>query len=198
MTDASIRGRKWGFMATVFLAAMLGAAVPAAISRFSDSPAPSDLNLQDGFFRAMQAHATATHSTEGLIMCTGALDNTLGLEGVYVLDVLTGEINGACLNPRTRKFSIMWNYSNLMKDLGLAQVKNPKFVMVTGECDMPQGYGGVRYARSVIYVAELNSGAVGAYAVPFQGNNLAQRQPVVSSLVPMDSFKFRSKQVIRD
>jgi hypothetical protein len=197
MTDATSRGRNWGFVLIVFLAAMIGGALPAAISRFGNSASDAP-NLQDGFFRAMQAHATATHSTEGLIMCTGELDNTQGLEGVYVLDVLTGEINGACMNPRTRKFSILYNYSNLMKDLNLAQVKNPKFVMVTGECDMPQGYRGARLGRSVIYVAELNTGVVGAYGVPFNAAKISANQPAAEYLVPLDSFKFRSKQVIRD
>ncbi len=197
MTDASTRGRRWGFVATVFAAAMLGGALPAAISRWGGSPADGP-NLQDGFFHAMQAHATATHSTEGLIMCTGELDNSVGLEGVYVLDVLTGEINGACLNPRTRKFSAAWKYTNLMQDLGLTQVKNPKFVMVTGECDTPQNYRGGKLGRSVIYVAELNTGSVAAYGVPFNPSKLAAGQMSADMLVPLDSFKFRAKAIIRD
>ncbi len=143
----------------------------------------------------MQAHATATHSVEGLIVATGEIDTAL--EGIYILDAVTGDISGAVLNPSNRKFGARWTYSGVMKDLGLAQVKNPKFVMVTGVAETRQGYRGGKLGRAILYVAELNSGSVAAYGVPWQPSKMAAGQAYTDTLVPLDWFKFRNA-VIRE
>ncbi len=51
MNETSTRGRKWGFVAAVCLAAMIGGAMSANVARWFSQPAPEDGSPQDGFLR---------------------------------------------------------------------------------------------------------------------------------------------------
>ena len=70
----------------------------------------------------------ATNSNDALIIATGEIDT--GVEGVFTLDLLTGELRGAVLNPARAKFVAKYAYPSVAKDFEAA--KNPKFLMVTG------------------------------------------------------------------
>ena len=61
-----------------------------------------------------------------------------------------------------------YTYSDVAKDLQADGVKNPKYLMVTGEAQATQGFGANgRIGRSVLYIAEVNSGWVACYAAPW-------------------------------
>ena len=127
---------------------------------FRSSVPTSEANpFEAGFFKAAAIGATATHGTDSVIMCTGEVD--VGIEAVYILDVVTGELKGGVLNVRSGKFSTAYSYSDVAKDLHADGVKNPKYLMVTGEAQASQGFGSNgRFGRSVLYIAEVNSGCV--------------------------------------
>ncbi len=195
MSDViSKRGRGGLLVVGMLAAAMVGGLLSGLIARSTGPAVDSGSSVADGFFKAVNVNALATHSQEGMIMATGEMDS--GLEAVYVLDALTGEIQGAVLNPQTRTFTGGFSYSNLMKDLGLEQIKNPKFVMVTGIAETRQGARGTKLGRSVIYVAELSSGSVAAYGAQYDPAKISSGTKFNYTLTPLDRFKFR-QNVIR-
>jgi hypothetical protein len=153
-------------------------------------------SLEAGFYKAAALGATSTHGNDSAIMCTGEVD--VGIEAVYVLDVVTGELRGGVLNTRTGRFMTSYTYSNVAKDLQSDSVKNPKYLMVTGEAQATQGFGGNgRIGRSVLYIAEVNSGYVACYAARWDQGRAAATTPATYPLLPMDRFPFRQDQVIR-
>ena len=165
-----------------FLAQRFGTSAGEEIASSDASP------LLAGFLKARSVQATASQGQEALVMATGEVDS--GIEAVYVLDSLTGELNGGVINNNTRKFTIHYSYKNIVQDLGAGTVKNPKFVMVTGELPITQGRG-QRMGRSALYIAEMNSGFVVAYGVPWSSTQYAGGQSADVPLVPLDRFKFR-------
>src|SRR5262245_43601067 len=84
-------------------------------------------------------HASATHGEESFALATGDID--VGLEGVFFLDMVTGELTGFVINPNTRRFTTAYKH-NVLKDLG--EVSKPRFLMVTGVADLRQGAQPVR------------------------------------------------------
>ncbi len=157
---------------------------------------PETNPLEAGFLKAVSVGASATHGTDSLIMCTGDVD--VGIEAVYVLDVVTGELKGGVLNVRTGKFMTFYTYSNVAKDLQADGVKNPKYVMVTGEAQATQGFGANgRIGRSVLYIAEVNSGWVGCYAAPWTPARANANNVATTPLLPMDHFQFRQESIVR-
>ena len=138
-------------------------------------------------------HATATQGQDSFAIATGELDD--GVEALYFLDFLTGELKAAVLNPRSGKFTAFFAYKNVFKDLGidLTEVKNPKFLMVTGATDMRQGVPGtnVKFGKGVIYITELTTGKIGAYTVPWNRAAFVANQKIEAFLVPLDSVQGR-------
>jgi len=136
-------------------------------------------------------HAVATDHGENFAMATGAVDDTT--EAVFLLDFLSGNLRGAVLSNQSRGFQAMYE-ANVLADLAnsvtvlnakvrqenLARKKqgvparpdvqvpqNPRFLMVTGNCDLRRGAARLRPGRSVLYVAETTTGLVLAYVIPW-------------------------------
>jgi hypothetical protein len=137
-------------------------------------------------------HATATDRQDTFAMATGLLDE--GVEAVYTLDFLTGELRGAVLNPSTRTFGALYQ-RNISEDLKVEPGKNPKYVMVTGNVDLRSG-GQFQFGDSVIYIAELGTGNLGVYAVPFNPSVLSRPGPAPpASFFPLQVVTFRTAAV---
>lgn len=138
--------------------------------------------------------AAGATETENFAICTGPIDGDG--EAVYMLDFLTGDLRGAVLNPNNGKFTTVYSY-NVVKDLGVDVTKKPQYAMVAGSQVFRRGAGGVQFGDNVVYVAELTSGKVAAYGMPW---NRAARSNVAlssNSFVPLDITPFRNV-VIRD
>ncbi len=132
-------------------------------------------------FPDVPLHAVAADSAESFAIATGPIAE--GVEGLFMLDFLTGELNCAVINPRTGALGGMYKY-NVVADLGVQQGKKPSYLMVTGMADFR--YGGatnVRPAESVVYVADANTGKWAAYMLPWNRTaasfNAAQVSPLV-------------------
>jgi hypothetical protein len=117
-------------------------------------------------------HASATHGTEGFAIATGEVEP--GLEAVYFLDNLTGELTGFVINRQTGTLTTAYKH-NVLNDLA-ADTKNPKFLMVTGTIDLRATTNRIRAGRSVVYVAEATSGKFAAYAVPWESGRMVAPQ----------------------
>ncbi len=127
-------------------------------------------------FPAVPLHASATDSGETFAMATGLI--TDGVEGVFFLDFLTGDLQCWVLNNRTGQMGGHFRH-NISGDLGIIQGKKPRFLMVTGVAPIVRASSAVRPADSIVYVADATSGNFAAYALPFNRNAFNSNAPQI-------------------
>jgi hypothetical protein len=134
--------------------------------------------------------AASTDRCDTFAMATGWLDD--GIEGVYTLDFLTGELRGAALARQNGKFHAFYQ-GNVNTDLQIDATKNPKYMIVTGMTDLIRT-GGARVAPSkgVIYVAEITTGKVAAYFVKWSAAAHSTGAPVRERFILLDTFAMRT------
>jgi hypothetical protein len=134
------------------------------------------------------AHAVATDRLGDFAIATGPLDSDL--EAIYFLDCLTGDLRAAVLNPYTWKFYSQFQ-TNVIEDLGVDESKNPRYLLVTGNAILKRNAGPITPGASAVYVAELTSGKIAAYAVPWSQPLNNSGVPIFSKLWRIDTMKFR-------
>jgi hypothetical protein len=146
-------------------------------------------------FAPVPVQATATQGQESFAIATGEVDDNV--EALYFLDFLTGQLKAAVLNPRNGKFTAFYTYDRVFEDLGinLKEIKNPKFLMVTGVTDMRRGSGVNKLGKGVIYITELTSGKIGAYSIPFNPTMFAALKTINDHLIPLDAVPSRTVAV---
>jgi hypothetical protein len=140
-------------------------------------------------------HAVATDRLETFAMATGIVD--ADIEAVYFLDFLTGDLNAVVIGRGASPtgFMVTGFYArNVLQDLNLDAGKNPKFLMATGLADLIRGGrtgSQIQPSRAVVYVAEVTTGQVAAYAIPWNANAHVRGQFVRAPLQPIIKFPFR-------
>ena len=108
-------------------------------------------------------------------------------EGVFVLDYLTGRLQGAILNSRVGGFTHKY-YRDLANDFNVdPQAGRPQYTMVTGISQLPS-QGRITWASGVVYVGELTSGRIHAYAFPY-ADSRGRLKPVQMRKIAV--FQFR-------
>jgi hypothetical protein len=137
-------------------------------------------------------HAVATDRQDTFAIATGMVDD--GIEAVYMLDFLTGDLRAAVLNPNTRTFSSTFQ-RNLGPDLKVEQGKNPRYLMVSGAVDLRGGAGGGQFGNSALYVAELSSGNMGVYTLPWTPGNLNRAMNPIQAIILLQTVQFRTAAV---
>ncbi len=137
-------------------------------------------------------HAVSTDSSASCIIATGPMDG--GVEAVWVLDTLTGDLKAGVVSKRQPSFRAQYQ-RNVMADFGLEEGKKPLFLMVTGIVDLARAPGGIRPSTSLVYVAEVNSGVIRGYAVPWAPELHSQDKPANAPLVPWGMWKFRTTEI---
>jgi len=138
-------------------------------------------------------HATATESSQTLSIATGTVDESM--EGLFLLDFLTGDLQCRVLNHRSGKFNAAFQ-ANVMTDLGIdAQQKNPKYLMVTGASNFARGLAGSRMGNTVVYVVDGNTGRYVVYAVPWRRELQSAGRPQLGQLILMDAGNARTAAV---
>lgn len=146
-----------------------------------------------GLWPQSQAHALATDRYENFAISTGPVDD--GLEALYVLDSVTGELQAFIINQQSGKFNQKYTRA-VAADLGIPPGQKPRYLMVTGIARIVgRGGGAGRGTESLLYVAELTTGKVAAYAVPFAGQN--PRGPVQGQFLLADVAVFRQAGIRR-
>lgn len=133
-------------------------------------------------------HAVATDRVANCAMATGPLDDDT--EALFYLDFLSGELKATALSPIARKFFASFS-ANVNHDLGVDQAKHPKYLMVTGNSVFRRGGGQVQPGNSVVYVAELTSGKVAAYAIPWSQAYANAGRQIHAKLVLLDVYPMR-------
>jgi hypothetical protein len=142
-----------------------------------------------GFWPNTPLYGVATDRIDTFGMATGPLDSEV--EAVYFLDFLTGDLRAVVLGKQPNAWSGFFQ-ANVSADLGINPQQNPKFLMVTGMCNLRRG-GGTRLqpSNAMIYVAEITSGKVAAYAIPWSPSQYAAGQPQNHDMVLVGVTRFR-------
>jgi len=147
-----------------------------------------------GPWQNVMVDASATHGQENWAIATGMIGN--GIEGLYFLDYLTGDLRAVLLNRRTARFSGFYQY-NIQNDFNLTASKNPKFLMVTGLVEVPRGRGPTQIGNSAIYIAEATTGQVNAYAIQWSSAMYAAGKTEQGTFARLDGAQLRTT-FIRD
>jgi hypothetical protein len=145
-----------------------------------------------GLWPDSPAHAVATAQIESFAVCTAPIDDEG--EGIFFLDYLTGDLKGATISPRNGKFMVFFQ-ANVTTDLGIDPAKAPKYLLVSGLNDFRRAAGNQLFGNSTVYVAELTTGKVAAYAIPWQRSARNATAPGHVNLTLLDIFQFRNVQV---
>ena len=141
------------------------------------------------FLQGHPVQATATDHHDEFAIATGHL--TADLEGVYILDFKTGTLLGSVMNRQAGKFQNFYK-RELAADFGLTGRVKPKFIMVTGAMQSALAQVPINH---VLYVAELNSGKLQAYYMPYRGET--RSGTTSEQLMPLDATQFRQPSGLR-
>lgn len=137
-------------------------------------------------------HAVATDSIDNFAMATGLVDDEI--EAIYLLDFATGTLRAAVLSNQSRGFQARYE-ANVNTDLAgvvrlgasglqaanaqrrkaglpplpqMEMPQSPRYLMTTGAIDLRRGSSArVQPPQSVLYVAEVNTGIVLTYIIPW-------------------------------
>jgi hypothetical protein len=146
--------------------------------------------LLAGFWPNTPMRAVATDRVDTFAMATVPLDDSV--EAVCFLDFLTGNLGAAVLSKQQYTFNGFYA-CNVNKDLGVKVNNNPRYMLVSGNADLRRMGGTARSpSKSVIYVAEITSGKVAAYYMPWSQALHVGGAPFQTSFILMDVTKFRS------
>ena len=145
------------------------------------------LNIQ-GLWPNVPLHATATEGLDKFAIATGAVKS--GVEALYFLDYLTGDLKAAVINPKTGKFNSLFTY-NIASDFKQTG-GTPRYLMVTGLTQIPRGRSGFQFADSSVFIAEATSGVVSAYTIPWNSAMQAAGKRQMGALVPLDQIPMRT------
>ena len=114
------------------------------------------------------AMAAGGTQDDSFAMAVGRVDSNV--EGVYILDFLTGELTCTVLDYRGGKFRSIFK-ANVIKDLRIEQVGHRKFLMLSGEVNFPRGVGAGR------------AGSIGDLCAGYEQRNLrGVRNPLASRI----------------
>ena len=125
-------------------------------------------------------------------MATGSIDEDV--EGLFLLDFVTGELQCAVLNYRTGRFTSLFR-ANVQADLGVDPAKRPKYLMTTGMINFPRGASAARPGNSVVYVMDTSSGNFAAYAIPWRRELASIGRPQAAAMILMDMGRARTAAI---
>ena len=145
--------------------------------------------LVAGFWPHTPLYAVATDRVESFAMATGPVDSDV--EAVYFLDFLTGDLTALVLGKQPNTWTGYF-HTNVTADLAVDPQRNPKYLMVTGMVNLRRGGGSRQQPSSAMcFVADVTSGRVAAYAVPWVPSMYAAGQAQNGPLVRVGATHFR-------
>ncbi len=154
------------------------------------------------FFRGERSDnniaSSATDRSENLILATGYVASDL--EAVYLLDQTTGRLSAGVLSRRSGKFqglferNINQDLAEVLQKKGIGPLTSaPQYMLVTGELDAEsRGTSLWKVAKSVVYIAEANSGMLLVYTIPWQESLHGADQPSKDMLQFLTAEQFQA------
>ncbi|MGE0758049.1 MAG: hypothetical protein AB7F89_15555 [Pirellulaceae bacterium] len=136
-----------------------------------------------------QLHAAAAQSGGTLSVATGYIEP--GVEGIFVLDAISGDLTCGVLNPRSGQIAGLFR-RNVAADLGVQQGKQPKYLMVTGAVEQRSQISNVRPALSLVYVADATTGRYAGYMMPWNTQVINQNQTIAQTFIPIGGGSARN------
>jgi len=141
------------------------------------------------------AHAVATDRHDNFAICTVPIESQL--EAVCVLDFVTGQLKSYVLSPQRAAFTAYYE-RQIAADFGVAVGRKPQFLMVSGLNNVNARPPALpRKLQAVLYIAELNSGKIIAYGLPFAPNIVQANGRIKVQLLKMHDVQFR-QDIIRN
>ncbi len=145
------------------------------------------MSLRDGSSVGNSTHfigvqATATARNDSFSAATGSIDENV--EGLFLLDPLTGQLSCYILNPYKLAFTMVYRYNKVLEDLGMQKEKGARLLLLTGLVDYKLKSGTEKPSQAVAYVVDSASGNFAAYAVPWKKSIIttSQKKPHIGSL----------------
>ena len=118
----------------------------------------------------LKLEASSAARGKNISLATGAIDESV--EGLYILDHLTGDLQCWVVSPKTAKISGIYT-ANVNVGLETDRAGEKDYVMSTGQFFSTGGSAGQRSpARSIVYIAEGNSGNVAAFGLQYDKNTI--------------------------
>lgn len=182
------RIKSWGLLAAgIFIGLTVGGAL--AIGIWVGGKSPDQVAASVGLGE-LKLKAMASHGAETFAIATGPIDE--GIEGLFTLDYLTGDLQCYVINPRTGGLG-GWFKTNIAKDLAVEKGKKPSYLIATGVLSASGGsYGSYRPAGCVCYVVDANTGEVAAYTFPWAKGASANNQTQASDMKLIYKWKARA------
>ncbi len=139
---------------------------------------------------------SATDRTDNLILATGYV--APDVEAVYSFDQNSGRLSAGVLSRRSGTFQALFE-RNINQDLAEVLRKKestfpsvPRYALVTGELDSERrGTSLWTVAKSVVYIAEINSGMLLVYTIPWQESLHGADQPSKDMLQFLTAEQFQ-------
>ncbi len=132
---------------------------------------------------ARELHAATAVTGDTFAMATGLIDD--GVEGLYLLDFVTGDLQCYVLNWRTSRFAAVFR-ANVVQALGIDPAKSPKYLLTTGLVNFPRGATAGRPGNSVAYVMDTTTGNFAAYGLSWRRELAATGRPQANALILLD------------
>jgi hypothetical protein len=140
-------------------------------------------SLKDGFLQA-----AATHGNDTFAIATGSIDSNL--EALYTLDFATGQLNCLVLYPQANAFGARFATNIGMFKAGGGRNNKSKYLMITGTAELSGPNSGPR-PSSCVYVMDVGTGEVLAFAAPFNRSMMNSRNEQFGELVLIGRFAVR-------
>lgn len=128
-------------------------------------------------------------------MATGVIDE--GVEGVFVLDHLSGRLQCWVMNRRTGAIGGVYEGSAAAA-LGGEKGGSMDYVMTTGQINFQGARGNNRPASCICYVGDGNSGKVVGFSFRFNGQALAKGNTDSGKLTVICKGVIRNTAATRD
>jgi len=126
--------------------------------------------------------ATAARSNS-LSMSTGLIDGNV--EGLYVLDHLSGNLQCWLINSRTGAIGGIYK-ANVAAALASDKGGEPDYLMVTGNFNWTGGnIQNLQVGQSIVYVADANTGKVVGYSLNYNRTLIQRGEVQGGNLIPV-------------
>ena len=145
----------------------------------------------------IELHADSAARGKALSFATGMVDD--GVEGLFVLDHLTGNLQCWILNKISGDIGGIYA-TNIGKDMQIEKVADGDFVMTTGRVKFnPMNRrGNVRPGQCICYVGDGNTGKVIGYGLEFNPQAIAQGAAQQDELLVICKGMMREAMELRD